>query len=240
MGFHQNLEEHAPNAAPEIGLASLHCIFDDFYCRQKKMVLLLVPSIALTGFHGLGFYHFLFIIPILVLSTSFIVRFTKITKVVCVEKPASIEDDQAEEKVLHDQPMLKGTDSESDAVPEPDNGIESSDGSSSSENLELNQMVSGDHVEQNPEIISDDSSSEDDDDDDEEGLIEIAIPGLSEEPKAYVGNFMPAESIFKQQADLVELLMAEMNDQTNYEEENLIEIDISMGSIKCPSFEIEA
>jgi hypothetical protein len=33
-------------------------------------------------------------------------------------------------------------------------------------------------------------------------------------------------------------LLAELNEMN--EEENLIEIDISMGSIKCPRFEIEA
>ena len=117
--------------------------------------------------------------------------------------------------------------------------IESSDDSGSSENLELNWMISG-NVEQNPEI-TDDSTSEDD----EEGLIEITIPGsdhstgLSEEPKENLKSNLPTflpESIFKHQ-DPVEVL-AEMNEVN--EEENLIEIDISIGSIKCPRFEIEA
>lgn len=210
-------------------------------------VAVVIPCIVFTSFLGLGPYPIIFTVPILVLSASFLVRFTKKTK-----------SDAVEEKVLQE------TVSESDAAPIAGNGIivdefqvesvdltsetESStddDSGSSDQNLEMNWMVSGNHVEQNiTEILSDDSTS-DDDDDEEEGLIEITIPGtpgVSEEPKANIvqsinlGNFLP-ESIFRQQ-DLVELLMAEMNEAN--EEENLIEIDISIGSIKLPSFEIEA
>ncbi|XP_024026338.1 uncharacterized protein LOC21397406 [Morus notabilis] len=98
-----------------------------------------------------------------------------------------------------------------------------------------------------------------DDDDgsisDEESLIEIALPSghyvghdhdgyLNKEKLVFnVNQKMPAdlnnlfpECIFKQRS-LMELL-AEINDMN--EEENLIEIDISMGSIKCSRFEIEA
>ncbi|KAK9924339.1 hypothetical protein M0R45_032716 [Rubus argutus] len=96
----------------------------------------------------------------------------------------------------------------------------------------------GDHVDQSPDC-SDGSIS------DEESLIEISLPG-----GYYVGPDKEEESIFNlqqkmsglsqkaifQQHTLFELL-AEIND---YEEENLIEIDISMGSIKCSRFEIEA
>ncbi|XWS09675.1 hypothetical protein CRYUN_Cryun39dG0009400 [Craigia yunnanensis] len=230
-------------------------ICSPFYLFKPYLlcVALLVPSIVLTSFLGLGFYPILFTIPILILSTSFLVTFTKKRNVVLVENPASkklqVED---EEKVL--QPVLMETVSESDATQKADIGIVhefqiesldltsetgSSDDSGTSENLVLNWMISG-NVEQNPEI-SDDSTSEDD----EEGLIEIAIPGsdhssgLNEEPKQNLQSNLPTflpESIFKQQ-DLVDQL-AEMNEAN--EEENLIEIDISMGSIKCPRFEIEA
>ncbi|CAK9167203.1 unnamed protein product [Ilex paraguariensis] len=80
---------------------------------------------------------------------------------------------------------------------------------------------------------------------DEESLIEIALPsgqsiGSKEaSPKFNLLQKLPdfsLESIFKQDS-LVELL-AEINEVN--EEENLIEIDISMGSIKCSRFEIEA
>ncbi|CAK9182118.1 unnamed protein product [Ilex paraguariensis] len=77
---------------------------------------------------------------------------------------------------------------------------------------------------------------------DEESLIEIALPSghyvspKEEEPKFNLLQKLPdfsSDTIF-QQDGLVELL-AEIN-----EEENLIEIDISMGSIKCSRLEIEA
>jgi hypothetical protein len=97
-----------------------------------------------------------------------------------------------------------------------------------------------DNVDQSPDY-SDGSIS------DEESLIEIALPsgqyvGHKEElPK--VNNKkqqklpdFSAESIFQQHC-LMELL-SEINEMN--EEENLIEIDISMGSIKCSRFEIEA
>lgn len=132
----------------------------------------------------------------------------------------------------------------SDAAIEADNGIVNEfqvddllDLTSERENVEMKWIISG-NVEQNPEISDEDSTSEEDD---EEGLIEIAIPsngtsGLNEEPKPNLQSNLPTllpESIFHRQ-DPVELL-EEVN-----EEENLIEIDISMGSIKFPTFEIQA
>ncbi|XP_011016698.1 PREDICTED: uncharacterized protein LOC105120206 [Populus euphratica] len=81
---------------------------------------------------------------------------------------------------------------------------------------------------------------------DEDSLIEISLPGghyicdHEEDEVNYnlqkkLPDFAPG-SFFKQHG-LMELL-AELNEMN--EEENLIEIDISMGSIKCPRFEIEA
>lgn len=70
---------------------------------------------------------------------------------------------------------------------------------------------------------------------DEEGLIEIALPSghyvgaKQEEPKLSLQQKLPDQ--------LVELL-ADFNEVN--EEDNLIEIDISIGSIKCSRFEIEA
>ena len=84
---------------------------------------------------------------------------------------------------------------------------------------------------------------------DEESLIEIAIPsghfvGQHEEEPKYNCSLqqikkreLPAESLFSRQQSLMEFLV-EFNDMN--EEENLIEIDISMGVIKCSRLEIEA
>lgn len=201
-------------------------------------VALLVPSVVLTCVLGLGFYQILFTIPILILSTSFLVTFTKNRKLVVVEKPGcrnlKVEDEVVQPVVPMESVLESGAAQEADIGMLNEFQVESLDltteSESSDENLELNWMISGD-LEQNPEV-SGDSTSEDD----EGGLIEIAIPsndstGLSEEPKENL-----PESISKQQ-ELAEL-MAEMNEAN--EEENLIEIDISMGSIKCPRLEIEA
>ncbi|WRX29459.1 hypothetical protein QQP08_021946 [Theobroma cacao] len=129
----------------------------------KFCVALLVPSIVLTSFIGLGFCSILFTITILVSSTIFLVTLTnKKRRVVVLEQNPVSKDlsvGEAEEKVL--QPVIETS------------------------NL--------------PPILP--------------------------------------ESIFKQQQDLVDFL-AEINEVN--EEENLIEIDISIGSIKCPRFEIEA
>ncbi|XVF21157.1 hypothetical protein REPUB_Repub12eG0066500 [Reevesia pubescens] len=97
-----------------------------------------------------------------------------------------------------------------------------------------------DNMDQSPDYSDDGSIS------DEDSLIEISLPGghyvsqKEDQTNNYsmqqkLPDFMP-ESIF-QQRSLMELL-AEFNDMN--EEENLIEIDISMGSIKCSRFEIEA
>ncbi|OMO58087.1 hypothetical protein CCACVL1_25591 [Corchorus capsularis] len=102
-----------------------------------------------------------------------------------------------------------------------------------------------DKMDQSPDYSDDGSIS------DEDSLIEISLPGghyvshkeedqpnnkkFNFQQKVQLQDFTP-ESFF-QQRSLMELL-AELNEMN--EEENLIEIDISMGSIKCSRFEIEA
>lgn len=85
--------------------------------------------------------------------------------------------------------------------------------------------------------------------DEETDLIEISLPsghsvGHYNKEEAPNNKFhlpvpdFSTPSIHLKQHGLMELLAAEINDMN--EEDNLIEIDISMGSIKCPRFEIEA
>ncbi|EOY12035.1 hypothetical protein QUC31_001629 [Theobroma cacao] len=233
----------------------------------KFCVALLVPSIVLTSFIGLGFCSILFTITILVSSTIFLVTLTnKKRRVVVLEQNPVSKDlsvGEAEEKVL--QPVIETVLPESNAAAQ-EAGIgivhddfqvkslgstsdsESSDDSGSSSNLDLNWTIPGNNAEQNPEISDGSvSADEEEEEEEEEGLIEIAIPGNAESepnvvpppPPNLQSNLPPIlpESIFKQQQDLVDFL-AEINEVN--EEENLIEIDISIGSIKCPRFEIEA
>ncbi|GLU23931.1 hypothetical protein SLE2022_399050 [Rubroshorea leprosula] len=209
----------------------------------------LLPCILFTSFLSFEFSPLLFTVPFLISSTIFILRVIKKKKkrvdLSDIPDSQNLLEDEVAEKV---EPLIPETVPEYQASKGDDKGnninehhvestqiptdSESSDDSETSRNLELNWML-----DQNQEISNDDSVSVDD----EDGLIEIAIPGtdsiddLSEEPKQNPPSFLP-ESIFRQQ-DLDELLV-EMNEVN--EEENLIEIDISMGSIKCSRFEIKA
>ena len=125
-----------------------------------------------------------------------------------------------------------------DESPDSLSKTESLDQSSTSDESEV-EWPFPDNAGQSPEC-SDGSIS------DEDSLIEIAllsghyVDPKQEDPKFNSQKKLPdftPDSIFQQHSTLMELL-AEMNEMN--EEENLIEIDISMGSIKCSRFEIEA
>ncbi|KAA3467371.1 DNA ligase 1 [Gossypium australe] len=214
----------------ETATENQRCSPFDLFKPYLLCVSILVPSLVLTSFLGLGFYVILFTTTILIISTSFLVKFSKKSSGVLVENPSSTKL-QVEDEVLTPLLMNKTV---SDAAIEADNGIvnefqvdDSLELTSERENVEMKWMISG-NVERNREISDEYSTSEEDD----EGLIEIAIPsndttGLNEEPKPNLQSNLPTllpEPIFHQQ-DLVELL-EEINEVN--EEENLIEIDISM------------
>ncbi|KAH7546924.1 hypothetical protein FEM48_Zijuj01G0252400 [Ziziphus jujuba var. spinosa] len=120
---------------------------------------------------------------------------------------------------------------------------EGTDDSVPSEIFEL-KWTSPSNVEGQNLAVSDSSVSEEDDDDDDDSLIEISLPGsessgIKENANLNLQSKLPEllpESIFKEHG--FRELIEEMNEMN--EEENLIEIDISMGSIKCSMYEIEA
>ncbi|XP_040986242.1 uncharacterized protein LOC121234380 [Juglans microcarpa x Juglans regia] len=225
----------------------------------------LVPCLVFTYFLSFGFHPFLATIPILVLSTLLIVTFKR-KKVVLDEN--SVEDDHqglnCGQKNLHGKevgeklPLPLETATQTEAVQQHEVGLMhheyqvesppdilfSSDSESSNDSIlggsfDLD-LRSSNYMEQSA-AISDVSVSDEDDD----SLIEISLPvsksgGLEGEPKhlklqSDLPGLLP-DSIFEQQG-LMELL-AEINEMN--EEENLIEIDLSMGSIKCSRLEIEA
>lgn len=111
-----------------------------------------------------------------------------------------------------------------------------------SEDSEVGWLFQSD-VDHSPDDYSDGSIS------DEDSLIEIALPSgqyvdqqQKDEPEYNCSlqqkkRELSAEALFSSQQSLMEFL-AEFNDMI--EEENLIEIDISMGSIKYSRFEIKA
>ena len=224
-------------------------------------IVVLAPLVTFATFFNFGFLSILFTSTVLILSTILFIFSKRKPKLVeksvkkeirksVQESPPQIEDilaskqqhvsgintqpKQASEGVggsyqIHDY-LVRSPDvlSENECV----------DQLSTTEDSEADWPFR-DNMDQIPDY-SDGSIS------DEDSLIEISLPGghyvshKEDEPNKYsmqqkLPDLMP-ESIFRQRS-LMELL-AEFNDMN--EEDNLIEIDISMGSIKCARFEIEA
>ncbi|XP_021905797.1 uncharacterized protein LOC110820596 [Carica papaya] len=216
-------------------------------------------------------FSFLVTIPILGLSTILILSFSKRKKrVVLVENPVSqiqkesqkYEKNSLVETELKQKPKMlaaeacdpNATVQETDQAAEMhefivESPISDSESSSIEESItssEINfELDHGQWIYPNNmghqnvcSTVSYDSVSEEED---EDSLIEIALRGgdstdlnYEDQPKQKLQSFLP-DSIFRQEE--IRELLAEIN-----EDENLIEIDISMGSIKSPSksLEIEA
>ncbi|CAK7324508.1 unnamed protein product [Dovyalis caffra] len=240
--------------------SSLH-----FFTPSLLFVAVFVASLIFTCFLLYGISTFLVTISILFLSTIFIVKFSKkkVTVVgisaeeespICCCPQSILEKEVLEELNPEVEPIINcDASQQSDACDMHEYHVEptdfpsdsdSSDDFPASENFELSWRCSenvGRSIGVSESSISDD---DDDDDEDGDGLIEISLPqnnsvDCNEESKKKSDSNMPdylPDSIFRQQG-LMELF-AEINEVN--EEENLIEIDLSMGSIKCSRFEIEA
>ncbi|KAM0955959.1 hypothetical protein ACFX13_024888 [Malus domestica] len=212
-----------------------------FFRFPPPLLLVLASFLVLIGFMGFGFLSIFLTSMVLIFSTVFF-PFSK-------QKPLHlVENKLIEEKLfipcLEDAKYQSATPQEKDAEEAPLSSTdlisesECLDHLSTSDDSELVDWSFGDSVARSPDF-SDGSIS------DEDSLIEIALPG-----GYYVGHKehdslfnlqqkMPGlspQSIFKQHTILE--LLAEINEMN--EEENLFEIDLSVGSIKCSRFEIEA
>ncbi|KAJ7963628.1 putative Transmembrane protein, partial [Quillaja saponaria] len=210
---------------------------------HTHFVLCCCSSCSIFDFHfhffsSSGSSQFLVAVPILLLSTMFLMRFTKKKEIfnknpvqdkVLKEELEPTQQNVAQNEATQQSELAKKHQHPTELPPDfpfPPDG-ESSRDSNIGENYELS-LVDSMNEDQRIEI-SDDSASESDD---EDSLIEISLPrskicDLTEEPKQKLQTNLPdflPESIFRQQG-LMELLaeISEMN-----EEENLIEIDISM------------
>ncbi|XP_059664506.1 uncharacterized protein LOC132310337 [Cornus florida] len=216
-----------------------------------QWIAVLIPSLICAAFLDYGFSSILFTALVLILSSIFFIfskqktvkdeanSFDQLECFPQVEEVVPKLELEKERTITQNKEGQEGGVGQIDdhLVRPPDSFSESEsiDHSSTSEDSEVDWPYSG-NVGQD---CSDDSIS------DEESLIEIALPsghyvGAKEEDSMFhlqpkLADFSP-ESIFRQH-NLVELL-AEINEMN--EEDNLIEIDISMGSIKCSRFEIEA
>ncbi|CAK9151866.1 unnamed protein product [Ilex paraguariensis] len=216
-------------------------------------IAVLVPIWLCAGFSGHWSFSLL-ITVVMILSTVFF-TFSK-HKQVLVSKPV-------QDETLSSEKAFTRHAEEEVSKQEPDQSETIMETKEAQENEDVH--VHNNYLVRSPELYSESEtighSSEDSDVDwpysgnlgpspdcsngsisDEESLIEIALPSghyvspKEEEPKFNLLQKLPdfsSDTIF-QQDGLVELL-AEIN-----EEENLIEIDISMGSIKCSRLEIEA
>ncbi|RVW95074.1 hypothetical protein CK203_025663 [Vitis vinifera] len=222
----------------------------------------------LSGFWGVIHPHHIFSFD-LIYCPLHILKQRPVVEEESLKEEEKVEEEEEEEEVLrsdhheslpHMEEVASRTQTETDTITQRDEAQESGmshqmneyidespDSLSKTESLDQSSTSDESEVEwpfpdnagQSPEC-SDGSIS------DEDSLIEIAllsghyVDPKQEDPKFNSQKKLPdftPDSIFQQHSTLMELL-AEMNEMN--EEENLIEIDISMGSIKCSRFEIEA
>lgn len=229
-------------------------------CSLSKSIpwisAVVILLITFASFFGYGVFSLLFTSLVLILSTILFTLFSKkrpvhVENFVQDKAVISSEEEEEEEEIFQLQPETVAIAQNNEEAQE-ENGVdqihdylanrsadlysesESIDQSFTSEDSDVEWPYSGEAAH-SPDF-SDGSIS------DEESLIEIALPcrqyviPKEEDTKFSLQQKLPyfsPEAIFRQHG-LMELL-AEFN-----EEENLIEIDISMGSIKCSRFEIEA
>lgn len=222
----------------------------------------LAPLLIFMGFLCSGFFTlFLITSTILILSTAFFTiskhkpaqpvhdenLYEEDQKVVLIT-PDDLEDVS---KPQHDDENLTKEANDHDDIVASQGSSPGCDLSESDQDQCLDDLLSTSEDsdvghDQSPDYYSDGSIS------DEDSLIEIALPSghyvghnyykeehasLTTSLHQKVQDLLPAADTIFGQRSLMELL-AEMNEMN--EEENLIEIDISMGSIKCSRFEIEA
>lgn len=191
-------------------------------------VISLIPLLIFVGY----FVGFGFLLPIFITSTILILSITLFT----LSKPNKLAPNsptipgkeipfQNSEQKQHDH-EIKTTQEQKQAQEEEEEEevMMSSSPDSQGSMSEESEWLS----------FSDDGSISD-----EESLIEIALPSghVDDHKTKMAADLFPRQCMFKQRS-LMELL-AEIN-EIIIEEDNLIEIDISIGSIKCSRFEIEA
>ncbi|KAF5746172.1 hypothetical protein HS088_TW06G00339 [Tripterygium wilfordii] len=238
------------------------------YKYPLSCLILSVPLLIFTGFLGFGFLSVLSA-SVVVIVSSLIFTFTKQKPGFVDELEETLKSGYGQ-SLPHKEESLDrlAQSSQSESIQggeAADNEVQTETGFGAEKKEEEEVIVGGnihDYLVRSPATLSESeclyrsSTSEDSEVDwifqdnldwsddgsisDEDSLIEIALPsgqyvGENNEVAKLDPDFT-AESMLKQQC-LVELL-AEFNDMN--EEDNLIEIDISMGSIKCSRFEIEA
>lgn len=205
-----------------------------FLRNSKSWIVFLAPiPIILVGILGFGFISIFLASSLLIFSTIFFIFSEhKLDQKI----PPHFGDvrkskEQVNMNQIHDSPNIVISENEEGL----DYSLSTSDELDSEVDWRFGDSISG----RSPEF-SDIS--------DEDSLIEIALTsgqyvGHKEEETAGFNKLhkkipdLFADSILKQH-NLLEFLATDFNEMN--EEDNLIEIDISIGSIKCPRFEIQA
>ncbi|PSS06465.1 Eukaryotic translation initiation factor 3 subunit C like [Actinidia chinensis var. chinensis] len=190
-----------------------------FLRSPMQYVSALVPFLACFAFVGCGFWPLLFTASLAILS-SIIFTFSK-------HKLEEDEKCSSEVETMVEQKGGCQISSLDDSFSESDQSIDES--SVTDQDSEADWPYYSGNVGPSPDD-SDGSIS------DEESLIEIALPSGH-----YVGPEKEEAKLSSQKEQKFQSPMeflADINEVN--EEDNLIEIDISMGSIKCSRFEIEA
>ncbi|MFQ6620083.1 hypothetical protein Gotur_000434 [Gossypium turneri] len=190
--------------------------------------IVVAPLLAFATFILLGSLSIVFTSTALILSTFLFVF--------CKRKPKLVEKSAKEEI----QKLVHGTSPQMEHILASKQHHEALEGGSGSYQIHGYLLRSPDVLFEK-ESTTEDSGEEWPFRDSTDRTPDISDDGRKEEePAKYIRHQKLTDSkpecIF-QQRSLMELL-AELNDMN--EEDNLIEIDISMGSIKCSSFEIEA
>ncbi|KAJ4838295.1 hypothetical protein Tsubulata_041624 [Turnera subulata] len=228
-----------------------------FFKASFLCATVLVPSLLLICFLTFGYSPYLVTLPILFLSTIFLTTFSK-KRVLSVENQPSDESptcypEGVLEKVGEEiKPELEispqaNTAKQNEGCIMHEYQVESTDFPSDSESSE-DFLASGsfeltwncsNNVGQS---ITVSESSVSDDEEDGDDLIEISLPvnnsghaseGQKQKLPSDLPDYLP-EPIYRQES-LMELL-SEINE---INDENLIEIDLSVDSIKSSRFEIE-
>ncbi|KAL5540251.1 hypothetical protein UlMin_044491 [Ulmus minor] len=201
------------------------------------VALLASPLLIFVRLLGFGFsFSSIFITSTLLILSTILIFFLSKPKLVVIENITQKEHGSFENETIPEKKEAREQEEEEEEE--------------ESEILDPYPSTTEDSEEvvdssRSPVVFSDDGSISD-----EESLIEIALPSghyvghnkeveadEKEDEQADVFKKIPDLCLFRQRS-LMELLAAEINEMN--EEENLIEIDISMGSIKCSRFEIKA
>lgn len=245
-------------------MVSHSCLFKN----PPPWMVVFAPLLIFIGFLGSGFFTlFLITSTVLILSSTVFLAISKHKPLQLVHRENSYHEDhqmavttdhlELVSKRQHDENQIQEVDDDHHIVASQASSPGCDDRSVSDDHDDrcLDEYLSS-TTSEDSEIVGHDRSLDHSDGSisDEDSLIEIALPSghyvghkyYKEEDNGFnlrsaslhqkVPDLLPAGTIFRQRS-LMELL-AEINEMN--EEENLIEIDISMGSIKCSRFEIEA